>query len=450
MNTSIFRPQRRPGARRAALVAALTVGALALTACSGDGGVANPGGDDDETSSADSGPVEIRFSWWGSDTRHQTTQEIIDLFMEKNPDITVVPDYTDWGGYWDKLATSVAAGDAPDVITQEERYLADYASRGVLADLGELEIETGSIDESVLASGETDGARYGIPTGVNAYAVLADPQVFADAGVEVPDDSSWTWEDYVTAANAVSAGTPDGVYGTQDYGFNEAGLSILARQRGEALYTPEGELGVSEETVADFFQLSLDLQSAGGQPDAARTVELEGAGPEGSLLGTNSGAMGMWWTNQLGAISTASGRELQLLRLPGETEDERTGMYFKPAMYYSVAKTSEHPEAAAKLVDFLLNDPEAGALMLSDRGLPANTEVRESIQDALSPADKQAADFLASLESEIVDGPPVPPQGAGDVVEILKRINTEVLFGQVTPDDAATQFLSEVGAAIGQ
>jgi multiple sugar transport system substrate-binding protein len=443
MNTSIHR------SRRAALAAALTVGALALTACSGDGGVANPGGDD-EPSSADSGPAEIRFSWWGSDTRHQTTQEIIDLFEEKNPDITVVPDYTDWGGYWDKLATSVAAGDAPDVITQEERYLADYAARGVLAPLDGLDIDTASIDASVLGSGETDGALYGIPTGVNAYAVLADPQVFTDAGVDVPDDTTWTWEDYVEVSNAVSAGTGDGVYGTQDYGFNEAGLAILARQRGETLYTPEGELGVSEETVADFFQLSLDLQAGGGQPDAARSVELEGAGPEGSLLGTNTGSMGMWWTNQLGAISTASGRELQLLRLPGETEGERTGMYFKPAMYYSVAKTSEHPEAAAKFVDFLLNDPEAGALMLSDRGLPANTEVRASIQDALSPADKQAAEFLESLESEIVDGPPVPPQGAGDVVEILKRINTEVLFEQITPADAAAQFLSEVDAATGE
>lgn len=448
MNTSIHR-SRRPGARRAALAAALTVGALALTACSGDGGVANPGGDD-ESSSAESGPVQIRFSWWGSDTRHQTTQQIIDLFEEENPDITVVADYTDWGGYWDKLATSVAAGDAPDVITQEERYLADYASRGVLADLGELDIDTSSIDESVVGSGETGGALYGIPTGVNAYAVLADPQVFADAGVAVPDDATWTWEDYVEVSNAVTAGAADGIYGTQDYGFNEAGLSILARQRGEALYTPEGELGVSAETVADFFQLSLDLQAGGGQPDAARSVELEGAGPEGSLLGTNQGAMGMWWTNQLGAISTASGRDLELLRLPGESEGERTGMYFKPAMYYSVAKTSEHPEAAAKFVDFLLNDPEAGALMLSDRGLPANTEVRAAVKDSLSPADKQAADFLEALGADVVDGPPVPPQGAGDVVEILKRINTEVLFEQKSPQDAATQFLDEVGAAIGQ
>jgi multiple sugar transport system substrate-binding protein len=30
--------------------------------------------------------------------------------------------------------------------------------------------------------------------------------------------------------------------------------------------------------------------------------------------------MGVWWTNQLGALTESSGHELELLRLPGETE----------------------------------------------------------------------------------------------------------------------------------
>jgi len=445
MNTSTTRTARRAARRGAATAAALVAGLLALTACSGDSGIV-PADEDPGSSAPADGPVEIRFSWWGSDTRHQTTQEIIDLFESKNPDITVVPDFTDWGGYWDKLATSVAAGDAPDVITQEERYLADYAGRGVLADLAELGVDTAAIDESVLATGETEGGLYGIPTGVNAYAVLADPQAFEEAGVDLPDDATWSWEDYVDVANEVSAAS-DGVYGTQDYGFNEAGISIRARQLGEALYTADGALGVSEQTVADFFQTSLDLQEGGGEPDAARSVETEAAGPEGSLLGTNTGAMGFWWSNQLGAVSTAAGRDLELLRVPGETSGERTGMYLKPAMYYSVAKTSKHPEAAAAFVDFLLNDPEAGALMLSDRGLPVNGEVREAILGDLPPADQQVAAFIEEIGADVVDSPPVPPQGAGDVTDILIRINTEVLFGNLSPDDAAAQFLDEVEAA---
>lgn len=443
-------PSRRTrGALR--LVALGAAAAMALTACAQDPVDNTPDAEEPAEGASDE-EATIKFSWWGSDTRHELTQEVLDNFMAKHPDITVVSDFTDWGGYWDKLATTVAAGDAPDVITQEERYLRDYATRGALADISELSdvLDTSMIDESILASGEMDGGQYGIPTGINAYSIVADPQVFADAGVELPDDETWTWDDYVEIAAEISANTPDGVYGAQDYGFNEPGFAIFARQRGEALYNEDGSLGFSPETLAAWWEISLELQATGGTPGAAETVEIDAGGPEQSLVGTGKGAMAFFWTNQLGAITNAAGRELVLLRHPGESENERTGMYFKPAMFYSISATSQYPEAAATLVDYLLNDPEAAELLLSDRGLPANTEVRAAVQDEFEEVDQYAADFLGDLEDEIVDGLPVPPVGAGEVAEITRRINGEVLFGRLSPQDAAEQFINEVEAATQQ
>jgi multiple sugar transport system substrate-binding protein len=196
----------RRGKRFAGSAAGIAAVALTLAACGGGDSGIGGGGDDDPPAAAEECPCEIRFSWWGSDTRHESTQQIIDAFEAENPDITVVPDFTDWDGYWDKLATSVAAGDTPDVITQEERYISDYSTKNVLADLSALDIDTSKVDEGVLAGGQIEGAQYGIPTGINAYALVADPEIFADAGVELPDDTTWTWEDYVTTANAISEG----------------------------------------------------------------------------------------------------------------------------------------------------------------------------------------------------------------------------------------------------
>jgi len=431
--------------RTVRLAALLAAGTLALAACAG-GSSDTP--DASPTSSGPPEPVSIRFSWWGSDTRHELTQQVLDKFTEKYPYITVVPDYTDWNSYFDKLSTSVAGGDAPDVITQEERYLADYASRGVLADANELGIDTSKIDKSVLESGTLDGKLYGVATGVNAYAIVADPAAFAAAGVDMPDDKTWTWHDYVETANEISAKTGKAIYGAQDYGFNEPGFSIFARQRGQSLYADGGGIGFKESTLAEWWQYSLDLQQGGGEPDAAKTVEVDAGGPEQSLVGTGQGAMAWFWTNQLTAITKASGKELKLLRVPGEDEHKRTGMYFKPAMFYSVSAKSKHPKEAALLVDFLLNDPAAGEILLSDRGLPANTEVRAAVTDKFNPTDKQAADFLAGLQDDIVDGPVVPPVGAGDVAEITKRLNQEVLFGRLSPKDAAKQYVTEVESAI--
>lgn len=431
--------------RTVRLAALLAAGTLALAACAGGSGDTP---DASPTSSGPPEPVSIRFSWWGSDTRHELTQQVLDKFTEKYPYITVVPDYTDWNSYFDKLSTSVAGGDAPDVITQEERYLADYATRGVLADANELGIDTSKIDKSVLESGTLDGKLYGVATGVNAYAIVADPAAFAAAGVEMPDDKTWTWHDYVETANEISAKTGKAIYGAQDYGFNEPGFSIFARQRGQSLYGEDGGIGFKESTLAEWWQYSLDLQAGGGEPDAAKTVEVDAGGPEQSLVGTGQGAMAWFWTNQLTAITKASGKELKLLRVPGEDEHKRTGMYFKPAMFYSVSAKSKHPKEAALLVDFLLNDPAAGEILLSDRGLPANTEVRAAVTDKFNATDKQAAEFLAGLQDDIVDGPVVPPVGAGDVAEITKRLNQEVLFGRLSPKDAAKQYVTEVESAI--
>src|SRR5687768_1848980 len=82
----------RRGRTRAAFIAMTAAGAMALGACAG-GSSGGPGSDSTQAEEGGDGDgVEIRFSWWGSDDRHQTTQEIIDLFEEKNPGITVVPD----------------------------------------------------------------------------------------------------------------------------------------------------------------------------------------------------------------------------------------------------------------------------------------------------------------------------------------------------------------------
>ncbi|TDQ45509.1 ABC transporter substrate-binding protein [Actinorugispora endophytica] len=430
------RPPTRRRTRALSLTAGLAAVVMAATACG---------------AAEEDGPVELRFSWWGADDRHSTTQQVIDRFEAQHPDITIVGDYTDWASYWDKLATSTAAGDAPDIITQEERYLREYADRGALVDLKEYgeQLDLSGVDPLVAESGNLDDATYGIATGVNAYAILADPQAFEEAGVEMPDDSTWTWDDYVDIAAEISEKSGGDIVGTQSMGYNESGFAIFARQRGESLYNDDGSLGFTKETLQEWFEYSLELSETGGSPSAAESVEIEAGGPDQSVISTNSGAMAHFWTNQLGAISATSGRDVRLLRYPGESEHDRTGMYFKPAMFYSISADSEHPEEAAMFVDFLLNDPEAAELILADRGLPANVNVRSSILDALPEADARSAVFLADIEGTIVDGNPPPPIGAGQVVEIIKRVNDDVMFGNITPAEAADRFISEVEEATG-
>lgn len=444
------------------IAAALTATALALTACgqadnlepdvapTGDVQPTDDAGNGtDEDAGGDVGAATIRYSWWGSDARHQMHQQLIEAFMAEYPEITVVPDFSDWSGYWDKLATQTAGGDAPDVITQEERYLREYAENGVLANLNDYDIDTSAIEDSLLGSGEFSDGLWGIPTGVNVRVMIADPTFFEEAGVDLPDDTTWTWDEYHDLMVELSQNSPDGHYGVQDFGFIEGDLTVWARQHGQDLWTEDGEVGIDAETMAELWERSLRLIEEGGAPPVSMGLEINTAGPEQSLVGINRGGIVKFWTNQLGSISSAAGRDLQLLRYPGETEFERTGLFQKPAMALSMSANSENPEAAALFIDWMMNSPTAGEIYLSDRGLPANLDVREHILPLLDETQQQSADFIADVSQDIIDAPTTPPQGAGQVAAMLAQINEEVLFGQTTPQEGAERYVQEASSLTG-
>lgn len=117
-------------------------------------------------------------------------------------------------------------------------------------------------------------------------------------------------------------------------------------------------------------------------------------------------------------------------------------------MYYTISARTEHPEEAARLVDFMLNEPAAAESFLTDRGLPVNTDVREAIMDDLTPVQQAEAEYLNRLEEAVGDPVPPAPVGSTETASIVTRLNSEVLFDRTTPQEAAEQMIAEVETAI--
>ncbi|MFI7443996.1 ABC transporter substrate-binding protein [Nonomuraea indica] len=416
------------------MAAATAAVMLAAGACgSGDSGGEGGGGD----------KVSITFAYWGSDARQKLTEEVIKKFEEKNPTIDVEGDFSNWDSYYEKLATKVAANDAPDVMSIEIRGLAEYAGRGALADLAG-KVTTGDLDQQVLTSGQIEGKQYAIPTGVNTFSMVANPSVLEKAKQKMPADKDWTWPQWIELAKQISA-SGDGTTGAE-YNYNPAWLQIFAAQKGEKFYDGN-KIGVSPATLKEWWAIHQQLIQAKAAPEAAKSSELLTAGPEQSLLATNAGAMGMWWSNQLNALSKASGQELTLLRMPKTEGASASGMFLQPAMFYTASAKSDHSAEAHKFIDFLVNDPDAASILLSDRGLPTNTKVLATVKDKLPAVDQKTLAFIDEVKGEL--SPIVaPPKGAMEMEDILKRNTEEVLFGKTTPDAGAEKFLSEANAAL--
>ncbi|GAA4968367.1 multiple sugar transport system substrate-binding protein [Nonomuraea thailandensis] len=417
--------------------ALLATAVLAVTAACGSGG-------DGGGQTAD-GKIKLRFSYWGSDARQKMTEEAMKKFEAKNPNIDVEGEFSDFASYYETLSTKVAGSDAPDVISLEIRGLREYADRGTLADLTG-KVNTADVDAKVLATGAIDSKQYAIPTGVNAFSLIVNKGLVEQAKATLPDDKTWTWEEYVELSNKITAGGGGKITGTQ-LSWNPAYLQIYAAQKGEPFYNGN-KLGVSPQTITEWWGIMQNLIKGKGAPEAAKSAEIGATSIDQSLIGTNTGAMGMWWSNQLGAASKASGQQLDLLRMPKIKGATTGGMFTQPAMFYSASSKSEHAAEAAKFIDFMINDPEAGAIILSDRGLPASSKVLAAVRDKLPEADQKTLAFLEEAKGELTDPPAAPPKGASAMEEILTRYSEEVMFGRQTPEDAAQKFITEANASI--
>ncbi|GAA1164705.1 ABC transporter substrate-binding protein [Nesterenkonia sandarakina] len=422
------------------LAAASVIGALALTSCGGDAGGEEGGG-------GDGGEVNLRFSWWGSDARHQATEAAIDVFNETHEGITVEGEYGEWGGYWDQLATQTAGNNAPDIIQMDDKYLREYADRGSLLELSD--VDTSEFDEGAVDNGRTEDGLFGITTGINSLALVTNPDVIAEAGLEMPDDTSWTWEDFAEMTAAISE-SGDGVYGTNNP--NEPGsFQVWLRQQGTNFTTEEGGLGFDEAQATEYFQYHLDLVN-NGMASPSELSENQGAGPDQSMMGTGTAAMASWWTNQLGGLSDASGADLELLRFPTESGDPmESGMWYKSSMLMSASAGTDHPEEVKTFIDWFVNSEEAADFNGFDRGLPANASIRDYVLEDAGEADQKTADFILDIESEVEaqSVEPVPALGFSALQEILYRYESEVFFENMTPEEAAESMIPEMESALG-
>lgn len=418
----------RRGATLAATAAAL---ALALSAC-GNG-------------DASDGPVELNFTWWGADARAQLTEEVIAVFEEQNPDITINSSWSAWDGYWDKLATSTAGGDAPDVMQMDESRIAAYGERESLLDLNTVgdTLDLSSMTPEVLDTGKVQDAIVGAPVGVGIFSVGVNPEILERAGLEMPDDTTWTWDDFTEMSAQVSEELgSEGITGFDFFGTQASELGAFVRQHGEELFPLEGQTPVSAGTLEEFFSFAQELVESGATPDASTQTQNVTAPLEQQPFGTNATAFHLQFHTQIQAFVDASGSELVLLRLPAPSDGESPRMVNKASMYWSISARTEHPEEAARFVDFLINDEAAAKVLQVERGVPAIPAVQEAIRPELGSTGAMALDFAAEMQEEVVDPPQVTPSNASEFGSELSLIGSEVLFGRQTPQQAAEATLA--------
>lgn len=414
-------------------------------------------GGDSKDSGAQDGSGEkkkIKITWWGGQSRHDYTQQLLDAYSKANPDVEFEALPSGWDGYFDKLSTQAASGSMPDLVQMDYLYISTYAKNNTIADLNEFidsgTIDVSGIDEKILKSGEIDGKMAGMVVSSSVIAVGYNPDVLEAAGQEAPADD-WTWSDYEALNKAVadSTGNPSALVASGVTGDTNV-FNYWVRQKGETLFNEDGTgLGFEDDAItAEYFQMWKDMMDENIAPDPDEEAQIQTLGQEAGPVVTGDAATIFEWNNYAAKLNAINDK--LKVAMPPVSEDGKSGLWIKPGMFFSIAENSEVKEECAKFINWFINSEEANDIIMAERGTPVSSAIRQYMIDSGKLNDQQIEMFeYVDKAAEVAGETPAPdPTGTAEVNEAFARAGSSVFYGQASAEEAAAAFRSDANAIL--
>lgn len=394
------------------------------------------------------GKTQLNILWWGSQTRHELTTQMLEKFQEENPDIEVVMDYSDWDGYWTKLPAQVAGGQTPDVIQMDYGKLEQYVENGVIAPLDDY-VADGSLDlsnvvQSVIDSGSIDGKLYAVSTGTNTPAMLYRKDILDDLGIEMPMNP--TMSEYTDIAKKVYEAT--GLRDNFVTNCNADNLRLRLRNYGMNLYNDDASaLGFDDpKYIVDMWQLALDAQNEGWGLMIGEATD---------VTGFDSMVVDTWsrfqYSNELQAYRDATGKDISMAMIPNADDATASSTFLKPAMFWCVAADSDVKDAAVRFINYFTNDTSCYDIVGVERAVPISSEMREYLAPTLDEVGKQVIEFIDYVSQPNMASPLMNPDPAkhSEIYDLLGQYSDQVRYGEITDlPTAAQQFMDEANAIL--
>ncbi len=434
--------------RKKPLIMTMLAFSLLMAACGKNDGSQPSGSGASPDASSPAGEkqqnVELRMAWWGSQERHDKTLAAIELFESKYPNIKITAEYSGMDGYFDKLNTQIAAGNAPDLI-QMGGNIMEYVDRKALLDLqpyvGNV-IRLEDFDQSLINEATADGKLYGVTLGVSQTALLFNASMFNKAGVPIPNGESWTFDDFKNSALQITEKLGKGFYGSYDLSSDNPSFTTYLAAHGKELYRG-GELKFDKQDVINWFSMWDELRKAGAIVPAEVQVANPPDAVDKSLIVKGQVAIQGASASQIFGYQALT--EDQLGLLPNPAGPAGNGM--SPPVsgqFITSYEGTKYPEEVAKFMDFMVNDPEAATLLGSSRGVPPSAKIRDALAAESTPVDKILYDYI-SLATKISTGNGYEhfPYD-NEFIKLLKLTSEKIAFGAASIDSASEEFMTEM------
>src|SRR5690625_4732112 len=119
---------------------------------------------------------------------------------------------------------------------------------------------------------------------------------------------------------------------------------------------------------------------------------------------------------------------------------------FQRSMLLSAAETTEHPAAAAALINFITNDPRVSAIFGTSRGVPATESARSELE--LEGVDAQMVEYAESVEDDLTAVMPTLPEGFGTLEASWLRLGESLGYGEIDEAEFIEQWFAEARSTL--
>jgi multiple sugar transport system substrate-binding protein len=418
--------------RRRFLQAGTALGAAALagstlSACGGN-----------STGGSGGGKATLRFMFWGSDDRVKRFQNACKAFTEKNPDITVKPEFGEIDAIRTKTTVGMAGKNLPDVFWVLGDLLPQLGEDGHLMDLGEhlgagKGIDNDGFTDAVLTPGQVDGKQFAMVHGLQSIGLFAKKNVLDQVGVPTKTyPESYSWDDYAGYCAEIHRAKGAKFYGTDDPNYAGAGnfFRAYARQHDQDLWSKTGDVGFTKDLLTEWLTYWEKLRNSQAAVPTALALEQD---PffEGAPMIRGLAAFHMRNSNQMLELQGLTKDPLVLMPAPGNGGAGTSSIALDPNML-GIAAATKYPDAAIKFVDYLLNDPDRAKIVGTTIGAPPTEKIREVVAPTVTEPEKQFLSYIG-FESEAKSKPvPTALPTAGPFQAGMKQAFESLAYGKAT------------------
>lgn len=350
-------------------------------------------------------------------------------------DVTVIPE----SEYSSKLNQMVAAKSDADIMVVWECDLANFvAANGILPlddYLKQSSINTSDFIGAVSKLSEGLGATYGLPWCAATEILYYNKDMFDAAKVAYPTND-WTYEDFKAAAKALTQYNTDGT--TAVYGCTLPNLQTWwagVGMAGDQVYDPATGKLVIGDGATKFVTDCKDMADAGIMPKPSSD--------DADLFSSGMAAMSWQGSWQIGTYSNMLSFNWDIAALPVDKIQYNT----LHTGFYTIASTCKNPEAAWKVIEYLMGEdgqtinskssgnPSALLTIANEGAWKVSTAKTVTNWDAITK----------SLASGVFGYTCLPSGVTGNAVNLFRS----AVLGQITPADAVQQASDYAAETIG-